>query len=74
MLPGDEAAARAPLAVEALRAIRDLDPHVFRRHLARLFPLLTSLICVEHTVPAVQRALADVFLRCIGPLLQEAPA
>ena len=64
---------RAPLAAASLRALGALPQDAFREHLAALFPLLTQLITCMQSPPEVQKALSDVFLARIGPLLS-APA
>lgn len=66
----NEAAALAPLAVTALRVLRDaFDDGNFREHARDLFPHLVALVAVEGAPPELRQALAEVFLRRVGALL-----
>ena len=65
----EEASMRAPLAAASLRALGSLPQEAFREHLTALFPLLTQLITCMQSPPELQRALSEVFLARIGPLL-----
>ncbi|KAK2077578.1 hypothetical protein QBZ16_004423 [Prototheca wickerhamii] len=67
--PG-EAAALAPLAVSALRALRDaFDDEAFRAHARELFPHLVALVAVDGAPAELRRALADVFMKRVGAML-----
>jgi hypothetical protein len=54
------------------QALSALPGATFQGQLPRLFPLLTALITADHTSPEVQRALAELFLGRVGPLLAAA--
>ena len=65
----EEALERSAFASATLRALNSLPQEAFQANLARLFPLMTSLISCPQSSPEVQRALVDVFTGRIGPLL-----
>jgi hypothetical protein len=64
-----ELAAFAPLVVSTLKAIAAADPPAFRRQLPGLFPALARLVACDHSTPDVQRALSDLLMGRVGPLL-----
>ncbi|KAI8465270.1 MAG: hypothetical protein J3K34DRAFT_525495 [Monoraphidium minutum] len=64
-----ELAAFAPLVVSALRALGVGAEAPFRRQLPGLFPVLAGLVRCDHATPDVQRALGDLLLARVGPLL-----
>eukprot|EP00898_Chlorokybus_atmophyticus_P004086 jgi/Chlat1/4679/Chrsp3S05617 len=64
-----EVAARAPVVVATLLALRAFDDATFKSHLPKLFPLLVELIRCRHTQIDVQQALSELFVLRIGPLL-----
>jgi len=70
---GGEYAAMSPLAAAALRALCALDPALLTPRLPELFPLLASLIRCDYASRDVHRALSDLFLRRVGPLLGPVP-
>ena len=65
----DELAARAPLTVDALKALSRLKEGAFTAHLGQFFPVLTRLIKCEHVPAEVSRTLSDVFAQRVGPLI-----
>ena len=65
----DELAARAPLAVDALKALARFDEASFRGNLRVAFPSLVRLVECERAPGEVSRALSDVFARRVGPIL-----
>jgi hypothetical protein len=52
-----------------LQALAALSEATFRSELGRFFPVLTRLISCDHTTADVQRALSELFLTRVGPLL-----
>lgn len=64
-----ELAARAPLVVSTLQAVRCLQDPSFERNLPSFFPLLSSLISCEHGSNEVQLALSDMLRSSVGPVL-----
>lgn len=64
-----ELAARAPLVVSTLQAIRCLQDPSFEKNLSFFFPLLSSLISCEHGSNEVQLALSDMLSLSVGPVL-----
>ncbi len=52
-----------------LQALTALTEGTFRAELGRFFPVLTQLISCSHTTADVQRALSELFLARVGPLL-----
>jgi len=64
-----ELGAFAPLVVSTLKALAACDETAFRRQLPTLFPALARLVQCDHTTPDVQRALSDLLLMRVGPLL-----
>ena len=70
----EEVLERSAFAAATLRALSSLPQPAFQTHLARLFPLLTSLISCPQSSPEVQRALVEVFTGRIGPLLSSQAA
>ena len=65
----DELAARAPLAVDALKALARFDEASFRGNLRVAFPSLVRLVECERAPGEVSRALSDVFARRVGPIV-----
>lgn len=65
----DELAARAPLTVDALKALARFSPAAFEGNLGAFFPVLTQLIKCEHVPAEVSRTLSDVFGERVGPLI-----
>ena len=57
------------LSLPLCQALSALSEATFRDELRRFFPVLTRLIMCEHTTADVQRALSEVFLTRVGPLL-----
>jgi hypothetical protein len=62
---------RPPAPPQALAA---LNGGTFQSELGRFFPVLTALITCDYATADVQRALSELFLTCVGPLLQPAAA
>jgi hypothetical protein len=52
-----------------LQALSALPQGTFDAELGRFFPVLTQLISCGHTTADVQRALSELFLARVGPLL-----
>ncbi|KAK8487056.1 hypothetical protein V6N13_016274 [Hibiscus sabdariffa] len=67
-----ELAARAPLVVATLRTICGVGDALFKRNLAKFFPLLSRLISCEHGSNEVQLALSDMLSSSVGPILLQA--
>lgn len=65
----EELAARTPLLLAALRALRSLKGTFFRTNASQLFPLLVDLVKSEHSSGDVQSILSDIFQSCIGPIV-----
>jgi brefeldin A-inhibited guanine nucleotide-exchange protein len=65
----DELAARAPLTVDALKALARFNAGAFTGNLGAFFPVLTRLIKCEHVPAEVSRTLSDVFAQRVGPLI-----
>ncbi|WIA22572.1 hypothetical protein OEZ86_009559 [Tetradesmus obliquus] len=64
-----EYTAFAPLVVSTLKALSTLERATFQAQLGRFFPVLTALMACEHAPADVQRALSELFLTRVGPLL-----
>eukprot|EP00882_Tetradesmus_deserticola_P033912 GHRQ01038778.1.p1 GENE.GHRQ01038778.1~~GHRQ01038778.1.p1 ORF type:complete len:190 (+),score=78.23 GHRQ01038778.1:58-627(+) len=64
-----EYTAFAPLVVATLKALSTLDAATFQAELARFFPVLTKLMTCDYATADVQRALSELFLVRVGPLL-----
>lgn len=56
-------------AASLLQALSALPQATFDAELGRFFPVLTQLISCSHTTADVQRALSELFLARVGPLL-----
>ncbi|XP_047319822.1 brefeldin A-inhibited guanine nucleotide-exchange protein 1-like [Impatiens glandulifera] len=67
----EELAARTPLIVSTLQALRNSERGLFRRHATQIFPILVDLIRSEHSSGEVQGALKSLFQSCIGPILMK---
>lgn len=67
--PAAEYASFSPLVVSTLRALASFDDRLFRAHLSSFFPLLTRLIRCDYAPAEVQKALSDLFLSRVGPLI-----
>jgi hypothetical protein len=52
-----------------LQALDGLGPEVFKAQVARFFPVLIRLIQCDYAPSDVQRALSDLFLHRVGPLI-----
>ena len=65
----DELNARAPLAVDALRALARFKDDLFAEKVTEVFPALTALVRCEHAPAEVSRVLGEVFTAKIGPLV-----
>lgn len=52
-----------------LQALSTLERATFQAQLGRFFPVLTALMACEHAPADVQRALSELFLTRVGPLL-----
>lgn len=64
-----ELAARAPLVVSTLQAVRCLQDPSFEKNLPCFFPLLSSLISCEHGSNEVPLALSEMLRSSVGPVL-----
>jgi brefeldin A-inhibited guanine nucleotide-exchange protein len=64
-----ELVAFAPLVTSALKALAAAGDGAFRRQLPDLFPVLARLVQCDHATPDVQRALSDLLMGRVGPLL-----
>eukprot|EP00879_Flechtneria_rotunda_P012887 GHRR01013459.1.p1 GENE.GHRR01013459.1~~GHRR01013459.1.p1 ORF type:complete len:271 (+),score=94.74 GHRR01013459.1:102-914(+) len=67
--PQLEYAAFAPVVVSTLKALNGLDELTFKQQLSRFFPVLTQLMSAEYATADVQRALSQLFLTRVGPML-----
>ena len=65
----DEINARAPLAVDALKALARFSDDLFAEKAEEAFPALTALVRCEHAPAEVSRVLGEVFTAKIGPLV-----
>jgi brefeldin A-inhibited guanine nucleotide-exchange protein len=65
----DELNARAPLAVDALKALARFKDDLFAEKVTEVFPALTALVRCEHAPAEVSRVLGEVFTAKIGPLV-----
>jgi brefeldin A-inhibited guanine nucleotide-exchange protein len=65
----DEINARAPLAVDALKALARFSDELFAEKVGEAFPALTALVRCEHAPAEVSRVLGEVFTAKIGPLV-----
>ena len=65
----DEINARAPLAVDALKALARFSDDLFAEKVEEAFPALTALVRCEHVPAEVTRVLGEVFTAKIGPLV-----
>ena len=65
----DELNARAPLAVDALKALARFKDDLFAEKVSEVFPALTALVRCEHAPAEVSRVLGEVFTAKIGPLV-----
>ena len=65
----DEINARAPLAVDALKALARFSDDLFAEKVEEAFPALTALVRCEHAPAEVTRVLGEVFTAKIGPLV-----
>jgi brefeldin A-inhibited guanine nucleotide-exchange protein len=52
-----------------LQALSTLDAATFQAELARFFPVLTKLMTCDYATADVQRALSELFLVRVGPML-----
>jgi hypothetical protein len=64
-----ELVAFAPVVVSTLKALAGCGDAEFRRQLPSAFPALSALSACDHTTPDVQRALSDLLLARVAPLL-----
>lgn len=64
-----ECAVLAPLVVACLQVLRSFDELGLRACLPRFWPVLARLVAAEHAPPDVQRALSDLMLLRLGPLI-----
>lgn len=55
-----------------LQALSSFDEPTFRRHLPHFFPALARLVKCGYAPADVQRALSDLLLQRVGPLLPQA--
>merc|ERR1712070_387597 len=62
---------RAPLVVDALKALSCFGKQAFARNLPIFFPLLTNLIRCEAAPIEVYRSLSGVFTECVQPIVVE---
>lgn len=60
-------------ATHPLQALAALDAATFQVELGRFFPVLTRLMTCDYATPDVQRALSELFMAKVGPLLAAAP-
>lgn len=67
----EEAAARSPLVVAVLKALRGLKRDSFKRYAPNFFPLLVELVRSEHSSSQVPQVLSTVFHTCMGPMMDE---
>uniref|UniRef100_A0A1J3DBS8 Brefeldin A-inhibited guanine nucleotide-exchange protein 1 n=1 Tax=Noccaea caerulescens TaxID=107243 RepID=A0A1J3DBS8_NOCCA len=67
----EEAAARSPLVVAVLKALRGLKRDSFKRYAPNFFPLLVELVRSEHSSSQVPQVLSTVFHTCMGPTMDE---
>ena len=65
----DEINARAPLAVDALKALARFSDDLFAEKVEEAFPAFTALVRCEHAPAEVTRVLGEVFTAKIGPLV-----
>jgi hypothetical protein len=72
--PSVEFAPFAPLITSTLAAVAAFDDDLLRAHLTDFFPLLVSLISVEHVPAEVLRSLAELLASRVGPVLGVAKA
>lgn len=68
-LPTAEYSHMCPLVTSALCALGLLEPLMFQANLTTLFPTLTRLIKCEYATAEVHRALSNVLLKRVGPML-----
>lgn len=52
-----------------LQALSSLDKSTFQKQLGRFFPVLTKLMVCDYATADVQRALSELFLVRVGPML-----
>jgi hypothetical protein len=57
------------MPVVRLQALSTLDAGTFQAELGRFFPVLTRLMSCEYATADVQRALSELFLVRVGPML-----
>jgi brefeldin A-inhibited guanine nucleotide-exchange protein len=55
--------------VLCLQALSTLEAATFQAELGRFFPVLTRLMTCEYAPADVQRALSELFLTRVGPML-----
>ncbi|EOA15893.1 hypothetical protein CARUB_v10003980mg [Capsella rubella] len=67
----EEAAARSPLVVAVLKALRGLKRDSFKKYAPNFFPLLVELVRSEHSSSQVPQVLSTVFHTCMGPMMGE---
>lgn len=67
----EEAAARSPLVVAVLKALRGLKGDSFKRYAPTFFQLLVELVRSEHINSQVPQVLSTVFHTCMGPMMGE---
>ncbi|CAH8273704.1 unnamed protein product [Arabidopsis lyrata] len=67
----EEAAARSPLVVAVLKALRGLKRDSFKRYAPNFFPLLVELVRSEHSSSQVPQVLSTVFHTCMGAMIDE---
>ncbi|KAL0739682.1 hypothetical protein Bca4012_015892 [Brassica carinata] len=67
----EEAAARSPLVVAVLKALRSLKRDSFKRNAPTFFQLLVELVRSEHSSSQVPQVLSTVFHTCMGPMMGE---
>jgi brefeldin A-inhibited guanine nucleotide-exchange protein len=67
----EEAAARSPLVVAVLKALRELKRDSFKRYAPNFFPLLVELVRSEHSSSQVPQVLSTVFHTCMGAMMDE---
>ena len=66
---GSISESRAAIAVATLRTILGMDPPRFKKHVQRLFPVLTNLIKCEAATQDVLEVVHKIFGEKVGPLL-----